>query len=238
MNKLRNISAFLLLFSAVFFTSCEIEPYDGVLPNSENPTDNGQSTGDYWPMALNNQWVLKRNGFLQAPMKIISTEQIEGKTHYKYENFMGTSTAGSTFTADAWTRKSNGDYFYRFQASIPAQGGQPATSVAPLEIILLKDYLAVDGTWTQNLTQVTTITGMAPISTPILIEGKIIAKGISLTVNGDTYQNVINAEVKQTTQGQVNVNQYWFAKDVGVIKVLNTLQGATTNSELDSYILH
>jgi hypothetical protein len=241
MNKLRNISAFLLLFTAVFFTSCEIEPYEGPIPSSEeetSPTDGQPSTGDYWPMKINNQWVLIQNGVAQEPMKIISTEQINGSTYYKYHNLFGTGTNGSTFSSDAWTRKSDGSYFYRFQANIPAQGTQPAISIAPLEIIVLKDNIPVNGTWTQNLTQVTTITGMGPISTTILIEGKILEKDIAITVNGHAYTNVIKSQVTQTTQGQVNVNEYWFAKNIGLIKALNTVQGATTTTELESYILN
>ena len=50
MNKLKNISAFLLLFTAVFFTSCssDIEPYEGTIPSADPTTpSNPASTGSF-----------------------------------------------------------------------------------------------------------------------------------------------------------------------------------------------
>ncbi len=39
MNKLKNISALLLFFTVLFFSACEIEPFEGTIPNTDNPID-------------------------------------------------------------------------------------------------------------------------------------------------------------------------------------------------------
>ncbi|WP_395056490.1 DUF6252 family protein [Flavobacterium sp.] len=44
MNKLKNIWAFILLFSAVLFFACTVEPYDGPMPTSGDIVNNGSSS--------------------------------------------------------------------------------------------------------------------------------------------------------------------------------------------------
>ena len=86
MKTIKLLPIFLLFLSAVSFVSCEssVEPVDPALNvPPENP--GGSTTGDYWPMAINNQWVFTQSGVQQAPMKIIGTEQYNGKTYYTYE---------------------------------------------------------------------------------------------------------------------------------------------------------
>ncbi len=253
MKNIRIISVLLFVFS-VFMVSCsaDIEPLDPAIqvPGDGNGNGGGGnnggggddgggvSTGDYWPMTVNNQWVFAQDGVDQSPMKIVSTQQIDGKTHYKYENFLGTSTLGSSFEGLITTRKSNGVYYYRAEVNIPSVDGNPAINVSPLEIIVLKDFLEVDQTWTQSLTQTTTITGLPPINTPVSIVGKILERDASLTIGATTYTNIIRVELIQTTQGEVNKNYYWFAKDIGIVKYQNQYQTVDTISELQSYIIN
>jgi hypothetical protein len=40
MNKLKNLASFLLLLTALFFTSCEIEPFEGTIPTDGETTEN------------------------------------------------------------------------------------------------------------------------------------------------------------------------------------------------------
>ncbi len=250
--KMKNIpvlSVLLYVFS-IFIVSCssDIEPLDPAIQipgngngnggGGNNNDDGGVSTGDYWPMAVNNQWVFAQDGVDQSPMKIVSTEQIDGKTHYKYENFLGTSTLGSSFEGLITTRKSNGVYYYRAEVNIPPVDGNPAINVSPLEIIVLKDFLEVNQTWTQNLTQTTTISGQPPINTSVSIVGTILERDASLTIGATTYENIIRVELIQTTQGVVNKNYYWFAKDIGIVKYQNLYQSVDSISELQSYVLN
>lgn len=236
-------SIVLVLWLSIFsLTSCtsDFEPVDpAVQTPDETPDDNGtdgNSTGDYWPMAINNQWIFKLNGEAQDPMKISSTESIDGKTYYKYENFLGTSTSGSDFVGTNLTRKTNGVYYVRVSAVIP---GTPTITVSPLEFIILKDYLEVNQMWSQNLSQTTTIEGQTPIVTAVEVAGKILERNVAITIGAITYTNVIHTEVIRTTQGTVNKNEYWFAKDIGLVKYKNSIEGSLTNEyEIQSYLLN
>ncbi|HRZ74991.1 MAG TPA: hypothetical protein P5335_08675 [Flavobacterium sp.] len=233
------IVSFFIITSSLFSCSSEFEPIDPAVQfpddNNDEDNDNGISTGNYWPMAVNNQWVFNENGLPQEPMKIISTQIIDDNTYYKYNNFVGTSTNGAPFSGTVMSRKMNGVYYYRAEVIIP---GTPTITVSPLEIIVLKDFLEVDETWTQSLTQTTTVEGSAPITTSVQIEGKILEREASLTIGSVTYTDIIRVELVQTTQGIINKNYYWFAKDIGLVKYRNVLDGTNTISELQSYTLN
>lgn len=236
-------SIVLVLWLSVFsLSSCssEFEPVDPAIQTpDENPDENetpGNSTGDYWPMALNNEWVYKLDGVVQEPMKISSTESIDSKIYYKYENFLGVSDGGSSFIGTNLTRKTNGVYYVRVSAVIP---GTPSITVSPLEVIVLKDYLEVNQQWSQNLSQTTTIQGETPIVTAVEISGKILEKGATISIGNITFTQVIHVEVIQTTQGVVNKNEYWFAKDIGLIKYSNFIDGSVDSVyEIQSYLLY
>ncbi len=238
-------SVFLLFVGSFIMLSCssDIEPIDPALqPGGGNSGGDGSgggvSTGDYWPMAQNNSWIFSQNGVPQAPMLITNTEQINSRTYYAYENFVGVSLGGSNFTGTVHSRKANGNYYVRNQVTIPGTGGNPTITVSPLEILVLKDFLEVNQTWTQELTQTTTITGTPPINTPVSIVGKILEKNASLTIGTTTYTNIIKVELVQSTQGVVNTNYYWFAKDIGLVKYQMILQGSNLVYELQSYNLN
>lgn len=240
---MKNINSivFVLCLSIFSLASCssEFEPIDPAIQiPDDSPDDNdnpGNSNGDYWPMAINNQWVYQLDGQVQEPMKISSTENIDSRTYYKYDNFIGVSNGGSNFVGTSLTRKTNGVYYVRVSATIP---GTPSITVSPLEIIVLKDYLEVNQQWSQNLSQTTTIEGETPIVSAVEISGKILAKATTVTIGAITYNQVIHVEVIQTTQGVINRNEYWFAKDIGLIKYANVIDGSlNTVYEIESYIL-
>jgi hypothetical protein len=241
MKKITSI-VFVLWLSVFSLSSCtsEFEPIDPAIQTPvENPDDNGtggNSSGDYWPRAINNQWVYKLDGEVQEPMKISSTISIDSRTYYKYDNFLGVSDGGSNFIGTNLTRKTNGVYFVRVSAIIT---GTPSITVSPLEVVVLKDYLEVNQMWSQNLSQTTTIEGQTPIVTAVEIDGKILARNITVIIGAITYTQVIHVEVIQTTQGIINKNEYWFAKDIGLIKYSNFI-GGTINSvyEIQSYTLN
>jgi Fibronectin type III domain len=190
------------------------------------------STDDYWPFALNNKWAFKKNGSLQPAMKIISLDPIAGNNYFTFENFFANPNIGAGVVATVRGRKVGNDYFYRYQTS-------GSIVIDPLEIIILKSALSVNETWTQNLTQVATIPQLPnAIVTQVTFTGKILEKGISITVNGINYTNVIKSELIQNSGGILNTNTYWFAKGIGPIKIINVTSGETITQELDSYMLN
>jgi len=240
MKKIKFLSVCFVLITSSIFTSCstDVEPLDPAVVVDPGENGGGESTGDYWPMAINNSWTFNANGEGEPPMKIVSSEQINGNTYYKYENFLGASTAGTGFEATVWTRKSNGNYYARQGASSAGGEGVPSITVEPFEIIVLKDFLAVNETWQQTVNQTTIVQGFPPMVTPVNIQGKILEKDVTLTVNGEEFQDVIKAEVIQNTQGVTNTNYYWFAKDVGIIKYQNIYQTFNTTHEIVSYTIN
>jgi len=239
MKTIKLLPILLLFLSTVTLVSCDssVEPVDPAL-NVPPENGGGTTTGDYWPMAVNNSWVFQQEGVNQQPMKIIATESIDNGTYYKYDNFVGTSTGGQDFIGTVWTKKVNGTYYVRQEATTPTEPGMPSITISPMEIIILKDFLPVDGTWTQNFTQTTTIEGFPPIQTAVGISGKILEKDVIVTVNDVSYENVIKAEVILNTQGQTIINNYWFAKNIGLIKYENVGGGLSIESTLVSYTLN
>lgn len=246
MNKLKNISTFLLLLTTVFFTSCEIEPYEGPMPTSQNnpfPNDGGdgqQSAGDYWPAAINNQWVYSVNGVNQAPLKMVSYDNVGGTNYFTFN-----SQSGGGATQVTRLRKLNGDYYIKSEDVVIApQGGMPGSTSNGTERILLKDYLNVGGSWTHNYVQTTTYTdpSFPVISMNFNIVSTILEKNSTLTVNGQNFTNVIKVSVVQTVtnNGQTSVatSYYWYAKNVGPIKILTDYNGTTSTQDIASYILN
>lgn len=59
MNKLKNISAFLFLFSIIVFTSCSVEPYEGIIPD---PNANANTAGTYLMTGFNTSVPTDLNG--------------------------------------------------------------------------------------------------------------------------------------------------------------------------------
>ncbi|SFQ61216.1 hypothetical protein [Flavobacterium akiainvivens] len=263
MNKPILLKLFLALF-LVTLGSCESEPVDpAVLDNvppenpqnpGENPgggnTDNGTSEGDYWPFALNNEWVFDSTGEEVSPMKIIGTETIDGVQYYKM-NYAFTDSGNEelTGTTDVYLRKEGGTYYQRVVTYIPEENGMSMT-VTPYEFVMLKDYLEVGETWTHTVSFTTSYEmidmpdfpmPIPDITTEITMDGTIMEKGATVTVNGTTYNDVIKQKIVQTVSMEVpgssetietSVTSYvWFAKDVGPIRSEN-------QSELmETYIL-
>jgi hypothetical protein len=239
MNKLKSISAFLLLFSVVIFTSCSVEPYTGPMPSSASNGGN-QSTNDYWPSAINNQWVFSLNGVNQAPLKMVSIDAIGGNSYYTFN-----SQSNGGVSQVTRLRKSNGDYYLKSEdVIVAAQGGIPGSTSTGTERILLKDYLAVGGAWTTDYVQTTTYTDPTypVVTTNFNIVSTILEKGSTLTVGGQTFNDVIKVRVVQniTFSGQSSsaISYYWYAKNVGPIKIETTSGTTTYIQDLVSYILN
>lgn len=253
MKKTSILSVFIILCCAISFTSCEIEPLDAELnlndfnanenPNSGgNNSGGGVSSGDYWPTVLNNEWIFSQNGVNQDPMRIISTSTLNGSTYYDFDTVFGQSNAGSTAAVALRLKKNNGDYFLKTD-DFSTTAGPLTFTTSGYEFIILKDYLEVNGTWSGTFSQTSTYSDptIPSVTYNTTYEGTILEKGISVTVAGETFNNVIKFKVVQNTNimGQITVSEttYWFAKDVGPIKSSIEAQGQTYLNELIDYTL-
>lgn len=252
MNKTKLLLTAFLFFSAFSFISCDDEPLDGLIDLGdfgEEIIDNegGTSTGDYWPTALNNQWVMNQNGVNQTPMKIVSINSIEGNTYYTFNQVFGAG-ASTSGTAVQRLRKTSGNYYLKMEPMALDFGGGLTGEMTGFEMLILKDFLNNGQTWTGSYNQTTTYSNptFPAVTLNIAYTGEIINNNTSVTVNGTTYNNVIHFSLTQITNmpgappTEVE-SDYWFAKDVGPVKTVtyDTATGAAMYTNLlQSYILN
>ena len=259
--KRTTLIASLLVLISFSLISCEADSIDPVyyINNNNNPgpvnnnppggdddddDDPVASEGDYWPMAVNNEWDYVYTGDFEedpAPMKIIGTEVIGGVTYYKINHyFQESGTDELTGEADIHLRKDGGTYYERVSVDIPAADGLPSITVAPYELIVFKDNLEVGESWTQTVVQTTTygMSGFPPVTLTLTYKGTIMQKDLTVTVEGETYTDVIKEKFVQTVMGTDYTVYVWFAKNVGPIKSESIDEGLSYQTALTSYIIN
>lgn len=237
MKIITSILKLLILTLAFTTVSCDDEPVDPALDLSSG---GGSASGDYWPTAINNEWIMERDGIELDPIKIIGTESFGGQTYYKFapQSGSGSTTSGSVTN---WLNKSNGVYKLKTGDININAGGLSGTQTG-YEFIILKDNIAVGQTWNGSYTQTTSFTGIPSITLTINYTGTILAKNVTANVDGETYNDVIKVSFVQNTvmpgAPPTTINsEYWFAKDVGVIKSISNDSGTIYESILVDYSL-
>ena len=114
-------------------------------------------------------------------------------------------------------------------------------------MLILKDYLNVNQTWSGSFSQTATFTGLPSTTQATSYSGVILEKDATVTVNGTNYTNVIKMKITQsvTVMGAPTnnvVTEYWFAKDIGPVKAVTVSTDdtgtETINNELQSYIVN
>ncbi|OIQ30262.1 MAG: hypothetical protein BM564_02490 [Bacteroidetes bacterium MedPE-SWsnd-G2] len=266
---------FLSIFTVCFaFYSCEVESLDSDLAenagnnNNNNNTDGpagGDSTGDYWPLAVGNNWVYNtlENGAAGAPttMEVSGTEMINGNSNYAFSSLLGNSISGTGgeqlegLEASVYARKNGGDYIVTVGEVNAEFPGLYSLSMTGYSYIMLKDYLEVGSTWTQNVQTTTTFTmftdDFPEIPEIILdneISNEIMEVGGTIEVEGVTYDNVITVKSVMNSGSALDPSTqvssesyYYFAKDVGIVKAetttLNEGVTSTSSNTLNSYEL-
>ena len=210
MKKLKTTFFVTLCMSLFLLNSCQ----------SDSDDSGETSTGDYWPTAVGNQWVLDQDGS-EVSMKIISSEN----DYYKFDNFSGMG-GGLDVSAAVYLKKTKGDYYIKIDDLTFNYGDGITGKMTGYEFIFFKDYLDVNQTWTGSFTQSTSfsISGFPEIKQKTNYTGTILEKSSTVTVNGTTYNDVIRFKVHQvaTIEGQSQSTsadaEYWVAKDIGVVK--------------------
>ncbi|MCL9808625.1 hypothetical protein [Flavobacterium luminosum] len=220
-TKLTKLAFAFFSVSFLFLTSC-----------SNDDANNGTSTGNYLPMAINNKWsYLDQNDQIDE-MHIIEKENLNNKTYYKIDTQKESEELG--YPVESWFAKSGAKYFTRTAFEMPIYNAE----VSPMEVIILQDDLEVNQTWTQNFKLTIKVYGQGSQSLPVTVTGKIIEKGVSVNVQDVNYDEVIQTNVKIDINGTKTETNYWFAKDVGVVKSITTIDGTISTSELINYTLN
>jgi archaellum component FlaG (FlaF/FlaG flagellin family) len=205
------------------------------------PVFSAPATSDYWPTALNNFWTYNQTGLAQSTgQKKIATMISGSQPSYQFEpEDDGLAIGPLTKTL----RKGNGDYFIKI-ADITYQLQGMDFTLTSFEYTILKDYAAVNETWTTSATQnLTSNNPLFPATTVnVTVDGTMVEKGISMTINGTTFTDVIHVKLvinqSSTLLNNSYEDHYWFAKDRGPIKITSSGSGSSYTKEISTFNLY
>ncbi len=229
MKKINLLKTVVLFVSVLALTSCS---------SDDSGESNGTTTGDYWPMKVNNTWNFDNNGVAEQ-LKISGTDEFGGTTYYEL------SDEGSPIAIQNWITKKGATYYQKTADFTTVQSGATIT-IKGYQVPAFKDDLAVNETWSGTVRPKVTYsfngqTGSLP--TTVHYTGTIIARDATEIINGVTYTNIIKMTMVAETNvdGQINTidTEYWFAKDIGPVKEVETQDGgASTVRLLTSHVLN
>ena len=227
---MKKIVLALAFVSSLFVTSCNSD--------DSNSVSYGESTGNYWPMAVNNTWVFGSD-IGNSELKIIGSTVINGTTYYELSD-----QADNVFGIQNWVAKKGATYLQKTADSSVNQEGI-TMNMQGYEIPIFKDDLEANTSWNGNLSSKITYSfnGQTTSTTAkIKYTGTILEKNSTVVLNGITYPNVIKTktivEMKILEQTVIIDLQYWFAKDVGPIWENTSYNGTTQERALINHILY
>ncbi|MBV9961126.1 MAG: hypothetical protein JO072_02665 [Parafilimonas sp.] len=153
--------------------------------------------------------------------KVLSKQStINGKV------YTATTLSSATTTDTVYYCQQNHDYYQYSNINVNGVG------VIPTEVLFLKDNVAKGTEWS------------APAGSlfgfPATGNGTIIKKNYSLTIHGETYNNVIHTQVSLSVLyiGNIGTIDYYVAQGVGIIKMVTNVTYGTayiTTSTLNKY---
>jgi hypothetical protein len=195
-------------------------------------TSNGISAS-YQPLTAGSTWQYSTDYSASLGFPLIDTDAITmtAKTltiSSKVYNQAYETHAGFGITDTGYYHANNHEY------SIMQKLQTSTSSGYAFEMLYLKDNVAVGTTWTAN----TSNTYLGNIQ----LTGKIVEKGISKTVAGKTYTNVIhtNLQLVVSLQGTTTPIAYdiYVAQGVGIVRIeLNETGYATIPQDLIAYTI-
>lgn len=223
-------AAFLLCI-ILGFTACQND-------DDSTPIDEGESTADYFPLTLGNTWnyLFSEGGDMQI--------YLEDELVYNGNTYLITDAYspidGSPITQGY--RKSGATYYgYNGEMSFSFSGVANAV-IDPIEFIFFKDDLEVGesiSSSTSSDTQVTNpITGTINTTTDFDYTTTLVAKDLTMDINGETYTDVIQVQLvlnisfmeQDYDEQQIT---YYFAKNIGPVQ----LDSAAGTYSIEDYLL-
>lgn len=213
--------------------------------------------GDYFPTAINNTWnYIEIPGNTNKTIKVIGRTTVNNRDRYTLDASMVSVNIGDdnmlgTTEQSQSIYKNNGSYVIDVDAlsvENSIEGMIINIRVSPYSMVLLQDNLPVNGAWTGAYTQLFEYSHSMPefpqiptVRTNVTYRGTILERGATVTVGSTTYENVIKTKFVQnsTSNGQTTSTEtiYYFAKDIGIIKMENT-DASSYVSVLTSYSLN
>ena len=219
---MKKIILALTLITTLAISSCS---------SDDNAESNGVSTGNYWPMAVNNTWNFFGNG-INSEIKIIGTAVLDGKTYFEIQDNSYTNS-----DIKGYMIKEGATYFQRVGETTVNENGILIT-IDSYEIPVFKDNLEANSSWKGGINSKArySINGnKVTLNVRTNYNGTILATNATETLNNVTYTDVIKMrmllEIIVAGQTQELSVEYWFAKDVGPIKTVEV--GAEYNINRD-----
>jgi len=203
---------FLTLFVVFSVASCN--------GDSNNDEIQEKSTGNYWPTTVDNRWKYSQSGEDILIMMIVDVNEIDGAKYYRFNQWIGTGVSMDV-QGTPWIKKDKGNYFIKIGDVNDEHENFRASGFT---FLFFKDYLNINETWEGTYSQTVNRADLPSVTTISNYTGKILEKGISLTVNGKVYNDVIKFNFTQSVSvspwpADVFSTNYWIAKNVGIIKL-------------------
>jgi hypothetical protein len=193
---------FALFSICLIATSCKKDKSDPVNPIADKPYMN-INAGTNWTYDVITDPGTGTQTTVIDTVTVTSTDTTINARVYKIVNH----TNGN---AKAYFNVTGSDY-YEFR-ELAAAGAQ-------VEQLYLKDNVALNGTWSQDVS--INIPGV-PVPVPIHIENTVMEKGNSKTVNGITYNDVIMVKTDLTSSllpgGIVSDIRSYYTRNIGLIE--------------------
>ncbi len=206
-----NILKFLTLFYVSFLLlSCS--------KDDQEQEDFGTTTGNYFPLVTNNKWWYQNND------EEVSLVYVSSLTNFNDIPYHRIHDDSSEYEIPTWITKKGASYYQKVGEVLLSQGNA-TINVGEYEIKLLRDDLSVGETWSgSSPLKVLVFNGGTQQSLPSSISytATILARDVTETIFNYTYTNIIKMrmEVVERIDSQTIyiTTEYWFAKDVGLIK--------------------
>ena len=220
----------LLFISAFSLSSCS---------SDSSGDSNGTTTGDYFPMAVNNKWDYT-DGSTASEVNLIGTTSFGGSTYYEMTDTQ------NPFSNQNWMAKKGASYYQKTGITTEVESGTTIT-IQAYDMKILQDDLAVGETWHGSASPKVNYSGAAgtgSFNAHINYTGNVTAKGVSETLGSVTYNNIIKVGLTAVVNanGQISniTGEYWFAKDIGIVydHETSTADGSDMTRYLTSYTLH
>ena len=205
-----HLCAALAVFSMV---SCQKEVDTILAPSPSNPSN----TASYQPLSANSYWKYKDSltGMVTQSTMLNQTKLINSRTYHASLSSMGQGTDTSWIAVD-------GANYYALADAVGMSSG------APVKLLFhyLNDTASVGYNWLYDAGHVNGF--------PASIRTTIMERGITHTVEGKTYKDVIRTQLElhydiMGTVMKVATYDYYVAKGVGIVRVRTFIDGAGMN---------
>lgn len=224
------------LFLVIISLSCDNESTVQPQTNTVIPIVN-----DYWPTEIGNEWhynnSINPNGSPFQLYTIVGTETINGNLYHKFYPQID-QNPDYIIGPFSYLRKNNGDYFYKTGETLIFDTNG-TTTYGGNEIIILKDYLNINETWSGSFTYFDSLNGQVIETYNATYIGEILDSNVTELINGVTYNNIIKTKITTITTRSsgttTKIIEYWFAKDIGIVK---QIYNNSTSHNITSYLLN